>query len=126
VTGAAERLVDRIVEAAVTRAVVGSRGMFHGLGGSSLLDAVGAFFPLTTAKMLAHEAGGTLERKELKIGFVPIACAAPLLLAEPMGFYALQGLRAVLVKTPGWGLVGDLAVGGQCHASHMPAPMPLA
>jgi len=126
VTGAAERFVDRIVEAAVTRAVVGSRGMLHGLGGSSLLDAVGAFFPLTTAKVLAHEARGTLERKELKIGFVPIACATPLLLAEPMGFYALQGLRAVLVKTPGWGLVRDLAVGGQCHVSHMPAPMPLA
>src|SRR5207253_8062221 len=60
---------------------------------------------LTTAKVLAHEARGTLERKELKIGFVPIACATPLLLAEPMGFYALQGLRAVLVKLPGWGLV---------------------
>ncbi len=125
-TLATERLVDRIVEAAVTRAVAGGRGMFHGLGGRSLVDAVGAFFPLTTAKVLAHETRGALEKKELKIGFVPVACATPLLLAEPMGFYALQGLKAVLVKAPGWGLVRDLAIGGQCQASHMLAPMPLA
>jgi hypothetical protein len=49
VSGRAEGLVDRIVEAAVTRAVLGRRGVLGGLGGGALLSAIGAFFPLTTA-----------------------------------------------------------------------------
>jgi nitrate/nitrite transport system substrate-binding protein len=125
-TGAAERLVDRIVEAAVTRAVVGPGGVLPGLGGSTLLGAIGALFPLTTAKVLAQEARGTLEKKQIRIGFVPVACAAPILIADPMGFYALQGLDVVLVKTPGWALVRDLVLNHRFDAAHMLAPMPLA
>ena len=122
----AERLVDRLVEAAVTRAVVESRGSLRGLGGAALLDAIGSFFPLTTAKVLAQEVRGTVEKKQLRIGFVPVACAAPLLIADPMGFYALQGLEVVLVKTPGWALVRDLVLNQKFDAAHMLAPMPLA
>src|SRR6266851_2830442 len=121
-----ESLIDRIVEAAVIRAVVGQRGVLRGLGDSALLGAVGAFFPLTTAKVLAQEARGTLERKELKIGFLPVACATPLLVADRMGFYALQGLKTTLVKTPGWALVRDMVLNRQYDASLMLAPMPLA
>ncbi len=66
-TGPAERLVDRIVEAAVTRAVVGRGGVLRELGGSTLLGAIGALFPLTTAKVMAQEVRGALERKQLKI-----------------------------------------------------------
>ncbi len=61
-TGPAERLVDRIVEAAVTRAVVGRGGVLRELGGSTLLGAIGALFPLTTAKVMAQEVRGALER----------------------------------------------------------------
>src|SRR5437588_521159 len=92
VNGPAERFVDRMVEAAVARAVVGRRGVLRGVGGSELLSAIGAFFPVTTAKVLAQEARGALEKKELRIGFVPIACATPVIMAEPMGFYAMQAL----------------------------------
>lgn len=125
-SGAAERLVDRLVEAAVTRAVLESRGALRVLGGSTLLGAIGAFFPLTTAKVLAQEVRGALEKKQLRIGFVPVACAAPLLIADPMRFYALQGLDVVLVKTPGWALVRDLVSNEKFDAAHMLAPMPLA
>ena len=122
----AERLVDRIVEAAVTHAVLGRRPMFRRVGGRAFLGACGAFFPLTTAKVLAQEPRGALEKTELKIGFLPVACATPVLLAHAMGFYALQGLKVVLVKTPGWALVRDLVLNRQYDASPMPAPMPLA
>ena len=125
-TGLAERLVDRIVEAAVTRAVVGRGGVLRELGGSTLLGAIGALFPLTTAKVMAQEVRGALEKKQLKIGFVPVTCAAPILIADPMGFYALQGLDVVLVKTPGWALVRDLVLNQKFDAAHMLAPMPLA
>jgi len=126
VNGPAERFVDRMVEAAVARAVVGRRGVLRGVGGSELLSAIGAFFPVTTAKVLAQEARGALEKKELRIGFVPIACATPVIMAEPMGFYAMQGLQVVLVKTPGWALIRDMVLNRQFDASHMLSPMPLA
>jgi hypothetical protein len=51
VSGRAERLVDRIVEAAVTRVVAGRRGVLRTFHGGAMLRAIGAFFPLTTAKV---------------------------------------------------------------------------
>src|SRR3981081_2854654 len=126
VSGPAESIVERIVEAAVTRAVLGRRGVLRGLGGGALLNAIGAFFPLTTAKALAQEKGGPPEKKELKIGFVPITCATPILMADPMGFYARQGLKVTVVKTAGWALIRDKVLNREYDASHMLSPMPLA
>jgi len=53
VSGLAARLVDRIVEAAVTRAAAVRRRPIRP-GGSALLNAMGAFFPFTTARVLAQ------------------------------------------------------------------------
>jgi hypothetical protein len=52
----AERIVDRLVEAAVVRAVAARRSTTRtAVAGSAVLSAMGAFFPLTTAKVLARE-----------------------------------------------------------------------
>jgi hypothetical protein len=52
----ANRIVDRLVEATVVRAVAARRGPLRtAVAGSALLGAMGAFFPLTTAKVLARE-----------------------------------------------------------------------
>ena len=37
---------------------------------------------------------GPPEKKDLKIGFIPITCATPIIMAEPMGFYKKYGLNA--------------------------------
>jgi nitrate/nitrite transport system substrate-binding protein len=37
---------------------------------------------------MAQEKNGALEKKDLKIGFIAITCAAPLIMADPLGFYA--------------------------------------
>jgi hypothetical protein len=51
-----ERLVDRLVEAAVVRAVAARRSTPRtAVAGNAVLSAMGAFFPLTTAKVLARE-----------------------------------------------------------------------
>jgi nitrate/nitrite transport system substrate-binding protein len=36
---------------------------------------------------MAQERKGALEKKDLKIGFIPITCATPLIMADPLGFY---------------------------------------
>ena len=52
----ANRIVDRLVEATVVRAVAARRGTPRAaVAGSALLGAMGTFFPLTTAKVLARE-----------------------------------------------------------------------
>ncbi|MBE9032757.1 ABC transporter substrate-binding protein [filamentous cyanobacterium LEGE 11480] len=67
-----------------------------------------------------------LEKKELKIGFIPITCATPIIMSEPLGFYKKYGFNAKVVKMPSWGAVRDSAIAGELDAYHMLAPMPIA
>ncbi len=67
-----------------------------------------------------------LEKKDLKIGFIPITCATPIIMSEPLGFYSKYGFKAKVVKMPSWGAVRDSAIAGELDAYHMLAPMPIA
>ncbi|MEM9566974.1 MAG: CmpA/NrtA family ABC transporter substrate-binding protein [Cyanobacteria bacterium P01_E01_bin.34] len=67
-----------------------------------------------------------LEKTALKIGFIPITCATPIIMSEPLGFYEKYGLNAEVVKMPSWGAVRDSAIAGELDAYHMLAPMPIA
>ncbi|MEO1672841.1 MAG: CmpA/NrtA family ABC transporter substrate-binding protein [Cyanobacteria bacterium J06631_2] len=67
-----------------------------------------------------------LEKKDLKIGFIPITCATPIIMSEPLGFYEKYGFNAEVVKMPSWGAVRDSAIAGELDAYHMLAPMPIA
>ena len=68
----------------------------------------------------------SLEKKDLKIGFIPITCATPIIMSEPLGFYSKYGFNAQVVKMPSWGAVRDSAIAGELDAYHMLAPMPIA
>ncbi|MEO0430863.1 MAG: CmpA/NrtA family ABC transporter substrate-binding protein [Cyanobacteria bacterium J06656_5] len=67
-----------------------------------------------------------LEKTDLKVGFIPITCATPIIMAEPLGFYSKYGFNAEVVKMPSWGAVRDSAIAGELDAYHMLAPMPIA
>lgn len=67
-----------------------------------------------------------LEKTELQVGFIPITCATPIIMSEPLGFYQKHGLNAKVVKMPSWGAVRDSAIAGELDAYHMLAPMPIA
>ncbi|MEM8807239.1 MAG: CmpA/NrtA family ABC transporter substrate-binding protein [Cyanobacteria bacterium P01_G01_bin.38] len=67
-----------------------------------------------------------LEKTDLKIGFIPITCATPIIMSEPLGFYSKYGFNAEVVKMPSWGAVRDSAIAGELDAYHMLAPMPIA
>ncbi|NEO88940.1 MAG: ABC transporter substrate-binding protein [Moorea sp. SIO3G5] len=68
----------------------------------------------------------SLEKTDLKIGFIPITCATPIIMSEPLGFYSKYGFNAKVVKMPSWGAVRDSAIAGELDAYHMLAPMPIA
>src|SRR5690606_17902805 len=62
----------------------------------------------------------------LKIGFVPITCATPIIMAHPLGFYKKYGLNVDVIKTAGWAVARDKSLSKEYDASHMLTPMPLA
>lgn len=80
----------------------------------------------TESSPMSSATGGTLEKTDLTIGFIPIACAIPIVLAEPQGFYKKYGLNVTLKKMPNWAAVRDSAIAGELDAYHMLSPMPIA
>lgn len=125
-----EDTLARCVESAVMRGIFGTdinRRMFlRALGSGTAMAAVSQFFPLDAAKAAATEMKGALEKTKLNVGFVPITCATPIIMAHPMGFYKKYGLDVDVIKTAGWAISRDKSINGEYDAAHMLTPMPLA
>jgi two-component system, oxyanion-binding sensor len=62
----------------------------------------------------------------LRLGFLPLVDAAPLIVAEAMGFAEEEGLALDLVAAPSWSSLRDLLAADQVTAAHMLAPVPVA
>ncbi|WP_176051684.1 MULTISPECIES: CmpA/NrtA family ABC transporter substrate-binding protein [Burkholderia] len=126
----ADALSQDFVEAAVVRALFPNdlirRRFLKAVGSSVARAAIASVLPLAALQAMAGERPGAIEKKDLKIGFIPINCATPLIMADPLGFYKEQGLNVTLSKTAGWALVRDQMLNRQLDASHFLAPMPLA
>jgi nitrate/nitrite transport system substrate-binding protein len=125
-----EAIIDRTVEGAVVRAVFGNdlrrREFLRLVGSGTALAILSSVFPLGAAKALAQEKTGPIEKKDLKVGFIPITCATPIIMAEPMGFYKKYSLNVQVYKASGWAMIRDLAINRETDATHMLTPMPLA
>lgn len=66
------------------------------------------------------------EKKDLKIGFIPLTDCAVLVIAKEKGFFAKHGLNVELSKEASWANVRDKMTVGELDASHMLAAMPIA
>ena len=121
--------LPRVVEAAVLRALfpdaASRRALVKAVGASTVAAAVSSFFPLGTATE-AFAQGAKPEKTALKVGFIPITCATPIIMADPMGFYKKQGLDVEVIKTAGWAVIRDKTINKEYDAAHMLSPMPLA
>ena len=124
----AEHDVGRL-QTTVMRALVpnpGTRRRFlSAVGATTAAAAVSSFFPFGALEAMAQERA-TPEKKDLKIGFIPITCASPLIMADPLGFYRKEGLNVTLNKTAGWALIRDKMLNREHDASHFLSPMPIA
>jgi nitrate/nitrite transport system substrate-binding protein len=121
---------ERVVEEAVLRALLPEpalrRRFLSAVGAGTALAALSTVFPLGAAKEAFAQGGGKLEKTKLKVGFIPITCATPIIMAHPMGFYAKHGLDVEVVKTAGWAVIRDKTLNKEYDAAHMLSPMPLA
>ena len=111
------------VEEALLRATV-RRELLSLIGRSAALAALASVFPLSAAKE-AFAQSAKPEKTKLKVGFIPITCATPIIMAQPMGF-ARHGLDVEVVKTAGWAVIRDKTLNKEYDAAHMLSPMPLA
>jgi nitrate/nitrite transport system substrate-binding protein len=66
-----------------------------------------------------------LEKTDLKVAFLPITCATPIIMSKPLGIYEKHGLNVELMKYSSWSVVRDAAIAGELDAYHMLAPMPI-
>jgi nitrate/nitrite transport system substrate-binding protein len=124
-----EKRYEDVVASAVMRAMfpqdMARRAFLKSVGASTALAALSQFFPLQTATEVFAQAGAP-EKKDLKVGFIPITCATPIIMAAPMGFYSKHGLNVEVVKTAGWAVIRDKTINKEYDAAHMLAPMPIA
>lgn len=118
----------RVVENAVMRALFpldAQRRLFlKTVGASTAMAAISGILPLATATEVFAQAAP--EKKDLKVGFIPITCATPIIMAHPMGFYSRHGLNVEVIKTAGWAVIRDKTINKEYDAAHMLSPMPLA
>src|SRR6266446_9660569 len=124
-----DKRYEGVVASAVMRAIfpqdAARRAFLKSVGASTALAALSQLFPLKTATEVFAQ-GGAIEKKDLKVGFIPITCATPIIMAHPMGFYSKHGLNVEVIKTAGWAVIRDKTLNKEYDAAHMLSPMPLA
>ncbi len=130
-----ETLGSAAVRVAAERAAFGGeagrRRVIRVLGAGVVAAAMDQAFPIllaqdAMAQVVAQPAAAAPEKKDLKVGFIAITCATPIIMAAPMGFYARNGLNVEVVRTAGWAVIRDKSFNGEYDAAHMLSPMPLA
>jgi ABC-type nitrate/sulfonate/bicarbonate transport system substrate-binding protein len=62
----------------------------------------------------------------IRLGYVPLAHAAPLIAAANLGFFHAEGLRVRLSREVGWATVREKLLSGELDAAQALAPMPVA
>jgi two-component system, oxyanion-binding sensor len=62
----------------------------------------------------------------MRLGYVPLLDAAPLLVADALGFAKEEGLTLDLVAAPSWAALRDMLALDQVTAAHMLSPIPIA
>jgi nitrate/nitrite transport system substrate-binding protein len=127
--GAAEAYSQDFVEATLVKALFPHeplrRRFLQAVGANTARAAIASLLPVASLQAMAQERG-PLEKKDLKVGFIAITCASPLIMADPLGFYRKEGLNVSLMKTAGWALIRDKMLNKEHDASHFLSPMPLA
>lgn len=127
--GGEEAVYRRAIERAVLTAAfpddLRRRALLKGVGSAAAAAVVASVLPIASA-VDAFAQGGPVEKKDLKVGFIPITCATPIIMAHPLGFYQKHGLNVEVVKTAGWAVIRDKTLNKEYDAAHMLAPMPLA
>lgn len=62
----------------------------------------------------------------IPVAYMPLVDAAPLIIAQEMGFAEAEGIALDLIAAPSWSSVRDMLAFGRVDAAHMLSPVPVA
>ena len=62
----------------------------------------------------------------ISAAFMPLVDAAPLIVAQEMGFAETEGISLGLIAAPSWSSVRDMLAFGRVDAAHLLSPVPVA
>lgn len=62
----------------------------------------------------------------IPVAFMPLVDAAPLIIAQEMGFAGAEGIALDLIAAPSWSSLRDMLAFGRVDAAHMLSPLPIA
>jgi nitrate/nitrite transport system substrate-binding protein len=85
------------------------------LGGAALMSML----PLGTRSAVYAAGSDAPEKKEVKIGFIPLTDCASLVVASAMKFDEKYGIKIVLSKEASWAAVRDKLSNGELDAAHV-------
>jgi nitrate/nitrite transport system substrate-binding protein len=98
--------------------------MAHTIGGTTWKWRIVA--AASTVLLAAAPArGASLEKEEIKLGFIKLTDCAPLIVAREKGFFEAEGLFVTLEAQANWKTLMDRVIDGELDGSHMLAPAPL-
>jgi len=81
---------------------------------------------MTSANALHHRDPTDSEPSRVRLGFVPLTDAAPIIIAKERGFFRKVGLDVSLSREPSWSNIRDKLTAGILDAAPVLAPMALA
>jgi nitrate/nitrite transport system substrate-binding protein len=86
-------------------------------GGAAALG--GALLPGWLPHFAYGATGGAPEKKEVRIGFIPLTDCTPVVVAAVKGFDAKYGIKIIPSKEASWAAVRDKLLNGENDASHI-------
>ena len=67
-----------------------------------------------------------MKADRIPVAYMPLVDAAPLIIAQEMGFAEAEGVALDLVAAPSWSSVRDMLAFGRVDAAHLLSPVPVA
>ncbi|MFD3191928.1 ABC transporter substrate-binding protein [Sedimentitalea sp. HM32M-2] len=67
-----------------------------------------------------------MKTRTLPVAYMPLVDAAPLIVAQEMGFAQQEGLALDLIAAPSWSSIRDMLAFGRVDAAQLLSPMPVA
>lgn len=67
-----------------------------------------------------------MTQTDISVAYMPLVDAAPLIIAQEMGFARSEGISLNLIAAPSWSSVRDMLVFEKVEAAHMLSPVPIA
>lgn len=120
INGVANAILSALFPSVPTR-----RQFLNAVGAGTVLAGLESILPLDSLAAMAMETPKP-EKENVNVGFLPLTCATPLIMAKERGLFDKFGLKATMVKTPGIAVIRDKLLNGELDVSEQVMNAPIS